>query len=82
MELLPAEAPRPEEAVTDEASETAEHAASPENPQAEEVSILAVRDTVLFPNALLPLSVGRPASVVHRLDACCDLVHDLDSISA
>jgi ATP-dependent Lon protease len=29
----------------------------------EELSILAVRDTVLFPSALLPLSVGRPASV-------------------
>ena len=29
----------------------------------EELSILAVRDTVLFPGALLPLSVGRPASV-------------------
>src|SRR5450432_4564374 len=29
----------------------------------EEVPILTVRDTVLFPNALLPLSVGRPVSV-------------------
>jgi ATP-dependent Lon protease len=29
----------------------------------EEISILAVRDTVLFPNALSPLSVGRPSSV-------------------
>jgi ATP-dependent Lon protease len=29
----------------------------------EELSILAVRDTVLFPSALLPLSVGRSASV-------------------
>jgi ATP-dependent Lon protease len=35
----------------------------PETPELEEVSILAVRDTVLFPNALLPLSVGRPSSV-------------------
>jgi ATP-dependent Lon protease len=32
-------------------------------PEPEELSILAVRDTVLFPSALLPLSVGRPASV-------------------
>jgi ATP-dependent Lon protease len=32
-------------------------------PEAEEISILAVRDTVLFPNALSPLSVGRPTSV-------------------
>src|SRR5579862_5504312 len=31
--------------------------------QPEELPILAVRDTVLFPNALLPLSVGRPTSV-------------------
>ncbi|MDQ1471423.1 MAG: ATP-dependent Lon protease, partial [Bryobacterales bacterium] len=29
----------------------------------EELPILTVRDTVLFPNALLPLSVGRPVSV-------------------
>ena len=29
----------------------------------EELPILAVRDTVLFPNALLPLTVGRPSSV-------------------
>jgi len=35
----------------------------PETTEMEEVSILAVRDTVLFPNALLPLSVGRPSSV-------------------
>ncbi|HWE49275.1 MAG TPA: endopeptidase La [Bryobacteraceae bacterium] len=32
-------------------------------PGLEEISVLAVRDTVLFPNALLPLSVGRPSSV-------------------
>jgi len=41
-------------------------AGGPEPPPAaelEELPILAVRDTVLFPNALLPLSVGRPASV-------------------
>src|SRR5439155_14319211 len=38
---------------------------SPEPPSAgpEELPILTVRDTVLFPNALLPLSVGRPVSV-------------------
>jgi ATP-dependent Lon protease len=33
-------------------------------PELEELPILAVRDTVLFPNSLLPLSVGRPTSVV------------------
>jgi ATP-dependent Lon protease len=32
-------------------------------PELEELPILAVRDTVLFPNALLPLSVGRASSV-------------------
>src|ERR1700735_5215244 len=32
-------------------------------PELEELPILAVRDSVLFPSALLPLSVGRPASV-------------------
>ncbi|MEP6716884.1 MAG: endopeptidase La, partial [Terriglobia bacterium] len=32
-------------------------------PEREELPILAVRDTILYPNALLPLSVGRPASV-------------------
>ncbi|HZL56033.1 MAG TPA: endopeptidase La [Bryobacteraceae bacterium] len=35
----------------------------PGEPLIEEMPILAVRDTVLFPNALLPLTVGRPASV-------------------
>ena len=35
----------------------------PDVPEVEELPILAVRDTVLFPNALLPLSVGRPTSV-------------------
>src|SRR5665213_1494405 len=35
----------------------------PAAPEPEELPILAVRDTVLFPNALLPLSVGRPTSV-------------------
>ena len=34
-----------------------------EAPATEELPILAVRDTVLFPNSLLPLSVGRPTSV-------------------
>ena len=34
-----------------------------ETPQAEEIPILSVRDIVLFPNALFPLPVGRPASV-------------------
>ena len=29
----------------------------------EELPILTVRDTVLFPHALLPINVGRPSSV-------------------
>src|ERR1700683_2258191 len=29
----------------------------------EELPVLAVRDTVIFPGALLPLTVGRPASL-------------------
>src|ERR1700693_5078113 len=38
---------------------------SPESsaPAIEEIPILPVRDTVLFPHGLLPISVGRPASV-------------------
>src|SRR5947209_13315617 len=35
----------------------------PAQPSTEELPILAVRDTVLFPYALLPLTVGRPSSV-------------------
>src|SRR4051794_38286536 len=53
-----------------ELTETAEHsepviseAEAGAAPEQEEVPILAVRDTVLYPNALLPLSVGRPTSV-------------------
>jgi ATP-dependent Lon protease len=34
-----------------------------DTPEVEELPILTVRDSVLFPSALLPLSVGRPASV-------------------
>ena len=29
----------------------------------EEVPVLAVRDTVIFPGALLPITIGRPSSV-------------------
>src|SRR3954454_16457357 len=32
-------------------------------PQIEEVPVLAVRDTVIFPGAMLPITVGRPSSV-------------------
>ena len=39
-------------------------AASGEEPGAlEELSILTVRDTVLFPHAMLPITVGRPSSL-------------------
>src|SRR5512141_1285968 len=43
-----------------------EVAAPPEEPPAaeiEEVPILAVRDTVIFPGALLPITIGRPSSI-------------------
>src|ERR1700690_2417116 len=46
--------------------ESLEEVAEPvvaETPELEELPILAVRDSVLFPSALLPLSVGRPTSV-------------------
>ncbi len=41
---------------------------TPENPEPEETTleelpVLAVRDTVVFPGALLPITVGRPSSV-------------------
>src|SRR3954469_16312295 len=49
-----------EEVVATQA-EPSELGATPVEP--EELPILTVRDTVLFPNALLPLSVGRPVSV-------------------
>src|SRR5260370_326105 len=40
-----------------------ESPASPAEGSLEELPVLAVRETVLFPNALLPLTVGRPTSV-------------------
>ncbi len=55
MESLETEMPAVESPVAAEPG--------PAPPEFEEISILAVRDTVLFPNALLPLSVGRPTSV-------------------
>ena len=32
-------------------------------PAGEELPVLTVRDTVIFPGAMLPITVGRPASV-------------------
>jgi ATP-dependent Lon protease len=70
MESLDAETAPSQEAVVespaavpDDNTITVEMNGAPAAPEFEEVSILAVRDTVLFPNALLPLSVGRPTSV-------------------
>src|SRR4051794_1911623 len=37
--------------------------AEPEASPIEEVPVLAVRDTVIFPGALLPITIGRPSSV-------------------
>ncbi|HEX4134202.1 MAG TPA: endopeptidase La [Bryobacteraceae bacterium] len=67
METLHETVPSPEtikqDAVREDNGAATETESAPETPEFEEVSILAVRDTVLFPNALLPLSVGRPTSV-------------------
>lgn len=51
----------PPESVIESSIEpaTQEHGES----RLEELPVLAVRDTVIFPGALLPLTVGRPASV-------------------
>ncbi|HEY3835797.1 MAG TPA: endopeptidase La [Bryobacteraceae bacterium] len=53
--------------VTDAAPESKENQENdqqaPSEPVVEEVPILPVRDTVLFPHGLLPITVGRPASV-------------------
>src|SRR5437879_10788282 len=38
-------------------------AAEEETPALDELPILTVRDTVIYPGALLPITVGRPASV-------------------
>src|SRR3954452_7748819 len=37
--------------------------AAEESSSTEEVPVLAVRDTVIFPGALLPITIGRPSSV-------------------
>jgi ATP-dependent Lon protease len=49
-----------EEKVVDEAVETP---AGADDQKLEELPVLTVRDTVIFPGALLPITVGRPASV-------------------
>ena len=49
-----------------QAPAAAEHVPAPaagEEAPPEEVPVLAVRDTVIFPGALLPITVGRPTSV-------------------
>src|ERR1039457_3186112 len=50
---MPAEEPE----VNLPAGETAE------NPPLEDLPVLAVRDTVIYPGALLPITVGRPSSL-------------------
>jgi ATP-dependent Lon protease len=44
------------------AAPASEETPASENP-IEEVPVLAVRDTVIFPGALLPITIGRPSSV-------------------
>src|SRR5580704_17258134 len=51
-------AEEPEEPTKDPAAP-----ASAESTPLEELPVLTVRDTVIFPGALLPITVGRPASV-------------------
>jgi len=55
MNVLPVE-------TAPQASESASEG-SASDASLEELPVLAVRETVLFPNALLPLTVGRPTSV-------------------
>src|SRR5580692_3878569 len=57
QEVLPLPEPS-QEAAQDPTTEE-----SPHEPTPEELPVLAVRDTVIFPGALLPLTVGRPASI-------------------
>src|SRR4051812_48686003 len=45
----------------DIAADQPRHDEAPDTP--EELPILTVRDTVLFPHAMLPITVGRPASL-------------------
>ena len=54
------------EAVTDEVeTEAGQEAEEPttESPSEEELPILTVRETVIFPGAMLPITVGRPSSI-------------------
>jgi ATP-dependent Lon protease len=43
--------------------EEIQHPPAAESETTEELPILTVRDTVLFPHAMLPITVGRPASI-------------------
>jgi ATP-dependent Lon protease len=50
-------------AVEEEQVQAPAENAEPAIPAIEDVPVLAVRDTVIFPGALLPITVGRPSSV-------------------
>ncbi len=54
---MPVEEPVEEETVEEEEQEQRSE------PEGEELPILTVRDTVLFPHAMLPITVGRPSSI-------------------
>src|SRR5512139_1007046 len=43
--------------------ETVPSIEEPEAPAVEELPVLTVRDTVIFPGAMLPITVGRPSSI-------------------
>ncbi len=50
-------------AVDEQQAPPAAEVAPREEASAEEVPVLAVRDTVIFPGALLPITIGRPSSI-------------------
>ena len=47
-----------------------EVSAAEETPALEELPILTVRDTVIYPGALLPITVGRPSSLALVQSLC------------
>src|SRR5215472_3391313 len=60
VETLPTATP---EETSEQTSELIDEPTESGGSSLEELPVLAVRDTVIFPGALLPLTVGRPASV-------------------
>src|SRR4051794_452012 len=59
----PLESTEPIEATEPAAPGEPATPASAADPSLEELPVLTVRDTVIYPGALLPITVGRPASL-------------------